>query len=142
METQARKRIMFAVIAAAILLFIWGQSTLPVKSSSAESGWLRSRIINPLLQLVGLGPVSSRAVRKAAHVAEFFALSLFTSLFFRGSALRAVPIGLAAAFLDETIQLFSDRSGQVQDVWIDLIGVAFGAALGWLLTRRGRKRKT
>ena len=142
MDTRRRKRIVLALIAVLILLFIWGQSMLPVKSSSAESGWLKDKIINPLLRLVGLGPLSSHAVRKAAHVVEFFALSLFTILFFRGSVLCAVPICFAAAFLDETIQLFSDRGAQVQDVWIDLIGVALGAALGWALSRRGRKHGT
>ena len=97
---------------------------------------MRGKIINPLLKLVGLGPVSSHTVRKAAHVAEFFLLSLFTALFLRRRALLAFPVCFAAAFLDETIQLFSDRGAQVQDVWIDLIGIAVGTALGWAIRRR------
>ncbi len=139
MKTNRNKRIVFAVIALLLLLFIWGQSILPVSSSAAESGWLRSRIVNPLLKLAGIGSVSDHAVRKAAHIAEFLALSLFIVLFFRGRVVLAFPVCFVAAFLDETIQLFSDRGAQVMDVWIDLIGVMLGTIIGVALMRDRRK---
>ena len=43
--------------------------------------------------------------------------------------------GFAAAFLDESIQLFSDRGAEIRDVWIDLIGVASGVLIGFLIWR-------
>lgn len=129
----------FAVIALLLLLFIWSQSALPVKKSAAESGWLRTKIVNPLLRLIGLGPVSDHFVRKAAHITEFCLLSLFAALFLRRRALLAFPLCFTAAFMDESIQLLSGRGAQVKDVWIDLIGVVLGAAIGWLLAR---KKKT
>lgn len=141
LKTSKNRRVMLAVVAALLLLFIWGQSVLPVRDSAAESNWLRNAIVNPLLQLVGIKPVSDHVLRKAAHVAEFFALSLAVTLLWRGKALRAGAVCFAAAFLDETIQLFSDRGAQVRDVWIDLIGVALGAALGWALARRMQKKQ-
>ena len=135
LRTEKRKQILLALIALLMLLFIWGQSALPVKDSAAESGWLRENVINPLLRLIGLGPVSDHLVRKAAHVGEFFLLSLFAALFLGRKAPLALPLCFAAAFLDESIQLLSDRGAQVKDVWIDLIGVTLGTMLGWIITR-------
>ena len=54
--------------------------------------------------------------------------------------------GLSCAFCDETIQLFVDgRSGQVDDVWLDLCGVVCGLVLTTALafmrnTDRGKLR--
>ncbi len=139
MRTEKRRHILPALIALLILLFIWGQSALPVKDSAAESGWLRETIVNPLLRLVGLGPVSDHLVRKAAHIGEFFLLSLFAAVFLGRKAPLALPLCFAAAFLDESIQLLSDRGAQVKDVWIDLIGVALGTALGWAIAGRRKQ---
>ncbi len=139
MRTNGKRRTILAVIAILVLLFIWGQSLLSVSDSATESGWLRDKLVNPMLRLIGLGPISNRTVRKLAHVAEFFMLSLFTTLFMRGRAAHAFLICFAVAFLDETIQLLSRRGASVRDVWIDLIGTAIGTALGWAITRRKRK---
>ena len=38
-------------------------------------------------------------------------------------------LGLLAAFLDETLQLFSGRGSMVADVWLDFAGVVFGVAV-------------
>ncbi len=141
MKTEKRRLVLPALLTLLTLLFIWGQSALPVKDSAAESNWLRETIVNPLLRMVGVGPVSDHIVRKAAHVTEFFLLSLFAALFLRRKAPLALPLCFAVAFLDESIQLLSDRGAQVSDVWIDLIGVALGTALGCLLAHSGRKRE-
>ena len=109
---------------------------LPVKDSAAESTWLRETLINPILRYLGLTEVNDHVVRKAAHVAEFLLLSVFATLHLRGKAARALMVCFTVAFLDETIQLISDRGAQVQDVWIDLIGIATGSFLGWLITQK------
>ena len=136
MKSEKRRLVLPALLALLTLLFIWGQSALPVKDSAAESNWLRETIVNPLLRLAGLAEVSDHVLRKAAHIAEFFLLSLFAALFLRRKAPLALPLCFAAAFLDESIQLLSDRGAQVRDVWIDLIGVAAGTALGWAIAAR------
>lgn len=44
-------------------------------------------------------------------------------------AICACLLGLLAAFLDETLQLFSGRGSMVADVWLDFAGVVFGVAV-------------
>ena len=109
----------------AMLLFIWGQSLLPQSLSAEESGWFTTHIINPLLGLFGLS-ADNGLVRKLAHVSEYAALSFLLALLFRGSVKRLFPLGFSAAFLDESIQILSNRGAMIQDVWIDLLGVLLG----------------
>ena len=48
-----------------------------------------------------------------------------------GGAVRAICaclLGLLAAFLDETLQIFSGRGSMVADVWLDFAGGVFGVA--------------
>ena len=60
-----------------------------------------------------------------------------------GGAVRVICaclLGLLAAFLDETLQIFSGRGSMVADVWLDFAGVVFGVAvitLGrWIVGQR------
>ena len=129
------------ILTIALLLIIWGQSLLPVKASAAESGWLRTAVIDPLLALFGLGPVGDYFVRKLAHFTEFLLLGLSSTLLWRGKVLRALQTAFLAAFLDETIQLFSDRSAQISDVWLDLFGAAVGCCLCWLALKLKAKKQ-
>ena len=49
-----------------------------------------------------------------------------------GGAVRAICaclLGLLAAFLDETLQIFSGRGSMVADVWLDFAGGVFGVAV-------------
>ena len=59
-------------------------------------------------------------------------------------------LSLFLPFLDETIQLFTEgRSGQVDDVWLDVAGVCFGTlcmVIFWKMlcvfaARRGRRKR-
>lgn len=43
--------------------------------------------------------------------------------------------GFIAAFIDESIQLLSGRGAMIQDVWIDLTGVAAGFLLCRLILK-------
>ena len=52
-------------------------------------------------------------------------------------------LGLFAAFLDETLQLFSGRGSMVADVWLDFAGVVCGVAAvaaGIWIWERGMKK--
>ncbi|MBR4425404.1 MAG: VanZ family protein [Oscillospiraceae bacterium] len=123
------------------LLLIWGQSLLPVSSSSSESGWVLNIIVNPVLRIFGLGEMGHGLLRKLAHVTEFALLGFWLILLLRGKCLIALMIGFLAAALDESIQLFSDRSAEVQDIWIDFAGVVLGSLLGTLLWRLTHRQK-
>ena len=123
------------------LLLIWGQSMLPVSGSSGESGWVLQTIVNPVLRFFGLGEMGQKLLRKLAHVSEFAVLGFWLVLLLQGKFSIALITGFLAAALDETIQLFSDRSAEVKDIWIDFAGVVLGSLLGtllWRLTHRQR----
>ena len=58
-------------------------------------------------------------------------------------AVCACLLGLLAAFLDETLQLFSGRVSMVADVWLDFAGVVCGVAAvaaGMWIWERGMKK--
>lgn len=134
-----KKKTLGIILFILILAFVWGQSLMPKGTSARESSWLTQNIINPVLKFFGLKSISSALVRKIAHVMEFTALSFVTcNLVDRKpkNIPKVVLIGFIIAFLDETIQVFSSRGPQIQDVWIDLIGVAIGTLLGFLLLRK------
>lgn len=131
------------VLAVLTLAFIWGHSMMPIPSSQAES--LRVGVwLTPFLELfVGSGNVTDHLVRKLAHFTEFAILG-FQLLFLprrRSSpppswkdAARAAELGFFAAFLDESIQMFSGRGDQIIDVWLDLAGAVFGVLAAMLLS--------
>lgn len=129
------KRIALLIATGLMLVFIFGQSLLPQSVSAEESGWLTENVLNPVLDLLGIGPLTHHMVRKIAHVTEFAILSMLLTLFFRGQIVKSAGVGFAAAFLDESIQLLSGRGASITDVWIDLIGVAIGSVLGLLIVQ-------
>ncbi len=129
----SRKRIALLIVTAAVLLFIFVQSVFPRSLSLDESETFSEGFLDPIFRLFGLDPLSQTAVRKAAHILEFTALSFLLALCFRGNAIKSFGAGFATAFLDESLQLLSDRGAMLTDVWIDLIGVALGTAIGTLV---------
>ncbi len=104
--------------------------------------WLAPEMGVETIALVQFG------LRKLAHVAEYTILAL---LLWRGVrlSLRLSPrrgallvglIGVVYAAADEWHQSFVvSRTGAVQDVLIDTIGVALGVTAGWFWTARKRK---
>ena len=138
------KRIWIVILSIAILLFIWGQSIIPVAQSAEESGWITNNIINPILQFIGLEGVRDHVVRKAAHITEFFVFSVVAAQLWMGKPVGTLITGLLVAFLDESIQILSHRGSQISDVWIDLVGVMLGTLVGcliWRMSERGWQRK-
>ena len=68
------------------------------------------------------------------HGALGFELTLYAAFYKDLKIRRIVNIlycGLTAAFIDETIQIFSGRGAAIADVWIDLAGFT----TGFLITR-------
>jgi VanZ family protein len=139
----SKRRVILMILTFVCIAFILVQSLLPGSISSDESGWITEHVLDPIAKVFGLKPFSHRAVRKLAHVAEFTALAALLALCFRGRIAVSGGIGFLIAFLDESVQLFSGRGAQILDVWIDLIGVAFGTLLGFLILRaRERSKET
>lgn len=130
------KIILISVIIVTIC-FIWGQSCLSVEDSSKESAAITENIIQKIEECItGEKTISDNMVRKWAHGVEFCVLGLELSLFFfilnkkpLRSIISTVSLGPVIAFLDESIQLFSDRGSQVIDIWIDILGLVIGTAV-------------
>ncbi|MBE6700637.1 MAG: hypothetical protein E7582_01935 [Ruminococcaceae bacterium] len=74
--------------------------------------------------------VETDLIRTGAHFFEFFVLGLLYSLgtlFFKGvkpsRLFYTLSLSLFTAFIDETLQLFSQgRGAEITDVWVDLSG--------------------
>ena len=127
-----KRKIMFSAICL-VLAFIWIHSMIPGDYSAAESGWFTEHIVQPILSLFGIGQVSGLFVRKLAHVTEFFILSTLVTIFMDGRLPISFYACFTVAFLDESIQILSGRGAMIQDVWVDLIGVCIGLAVGRLV---------
>ncbi len=121
-----KKRIFLAILIVLTLTFIFSNS---LESSEASS--LRSlSVLRFLERIFGEGRITHHFVRKLAHFCEFGLLGLEFSLFFRtfekDKTLCCLFCGLLSALCDETLQLFSNRGSQVQDVWLDYGGYCCG----------------
>jgi VanZ family protein len=123
------------------LLFIWGNSMLPAAVSSTESGYVE-QLLRPLLlpvqeALARLDVVVtlSQLVRKLAHFTEYLVLGVLMGLLFlradgRSRFWLTEGLCLAAALIDESIQIFSAGRGPgLRDVAIDFSGATVGALL-------------
>lgn len=109
-------------------------------------------VVKPILEpIVGKGNVTDHLVRKLAHFAEFGALGCELMLLSSIRKRRGIqPIvnclfaGLSTAVVDETIQIFSNRGSQVQDVLLDfagaVTGILFILLIHWLDTAIHIKR--
>ena len=153
MERLRKLEKLLAVFIVLTLVFIWGHSVMDRELSSEESGFVM-RLVTPVLELiVGRGNVTEHMVRKLAHFCEFALLGAEMSLFFAGRKSRkreglllGMTHGLFAAFIDETIQIFSGRGPAISDVWIDFAGVTVGGVflldvlIVWIHAARRHKR--
>ena len=73
------KRTVLLIVTVLVLLLIFAQSMLPQNLSAKESGWVLERIVNPVLNALGLRPLTHNGVRKIAHVFEFAILAFSCS---------------------------------------------------------------
>ena len=130
-RTDKRIRICTALLVCN-LIFIWGNSLLPGDLSGALSDWVKGILESLFAQGADAG-TSGGLLRKLAHFTEFTALGMLLCWRFGmlGKGWKpALVLGIAAACMDETIQMFvPDRGPGIRDVCIDAAGVATGIAL-------------
>ena len=133
-----------------MLLFVWGNSLLPASVSGDESNAVL-RLVRPLVAAVqgvlarhGHELAQEYLVRKIAHFTEYAVLGALMLALFTKPGLRVMPLPsaalcLAAALLDEGIQIFSEGRGpRLRDVLLDFTGACFGIALVWLFVLLAR----
>ena len=149
-----RKRILSMLIVLA-LVFIWGNSLVSRELSGAISDTIMEKM-NAAAEKLGLGAdaftyrsdedgdgvaeqPTSHLIRKAAHVTEYavFAALVFLRLESTGKKrfFTAWGLGALTGAIDETLQIFSHRGSQVQDVAIDAAGALLGIGIAALLVR-------
>lgn len=142
-RTEKRMRLCVTLLACN-LIFIWGNSLLPGQVSGAFSDWVRS-ILEAILPGSGMEHTGRGLLRKIAHFTEFAALGILLSWLYgmlRKGKLYPLLSGIAAACIDETIQMFvPDRGPAIRDVLIDSSGVAAGMLLFYLWYTWHRKKK-
>ena len=137
---KARLRLLLRLVLIAMLCFIWSNSMVGKEGSASLS-----RTVTAWLNGIGI-PVTEHFVRKAAHFCEFGLLGCeLMLLFWLRSGVRfqnlcnAAFAALLSAVTDETIQIFSGRGSQVQDVVLDFSGALTGILLVSLLMIEKRK---
>ena len=154
-----KKYLPITIVTILILLtvcFIFSRSLLDISNSQEESERV-VEIVEPILEpIFGEGNVTDHLVRKLAHFAEFGLLGIELAVFILlmrklraqswisiQSFLNALFFALSIALCDETIQIFSERGSQVQDVWLDFFGAMCGMIViigTWSFWRNVRKK--
>ena len=141
-KRKSQVRLFLLLMLIATLCFIWGNSMVGKEGSASLS-----RRITAWLNGIGI-PVTHYFVRKAAHFCEFGLLGCELMLLFGlGSGVRLQSLSNAAfaalltAVTDETIQIFSDRGSQVQDVVLDFSGALTGILFVSLLILIQKRKK-
>ena len=140
---KAQLRLFLRLLLLVTLGVIWGNSLLGKEESASLSGgvtaWLNS---------IGI-PVTDHFVRKTAHFCEFGLLGseLMMLFWLRGgvslqSGCNAAFGALLSAVTDETIQIYSGRGSQVQDVVLDFSGALTGILFVSLTISLIGKRKS
>ena len=142
-----RKILLCRVLLVLNLALIWGNSLL----SGAESGQMSGGIMAFVMELLRIPAdftdVVHLLIRKLAHLTEFACLAALISWRLgMGKEKKvyqiclAVLLAMAAALVDETIQLYTpDRGPSLTDVWIDTLGAALGMTavqLGYHLRKK------
>ena len=143
-----RKRTLTILIVLA-LVFIWGNSLVSGELSGKISDGIMAAM-NTAAEKLGLGSdfftymsdedgdgvaeqPTSHIIRKAAHVTEYavFAALVFLRLESTGKKrfFTAWGLGALTGAIDETLQIFSHRGSQVQDVLIDSAGALLGLGI-------------
>ena len=133
--TKKRKAAVAAltVLLLANLCFIWGNSLVSRSDSHDLSVGVLGFLPGFLRDLFPDQEQLVHIVRKAAHFTEFACLGgLSCGLLAATRAVKRHPFfhvwagGFFVAAIDETIQIFTGRGSQLQDVWLDFAGFSAG----------------
>ena len=129
------------------LAFIWGNSMV----TGTDSGNLSGGVLAWLNNFLGLNESGAEVlhllIRKGAHFAEFACLGLLLAWRCRLTGqthpvIFPVLLGMAAAVVDESIQMFTpDRGPSLTDVWIDVSGVLAGTLLLYLVQQITKQKQ-
>lgn len=147
-RTDRRLNLCKALIIAE-LCFIWGNSLMPGEISGAISDWVGS-ILRLLFEQGQEDASGGFPLRKLAHFTEFAALGMTLRWLFgmlEKHPKFALILGITAAALDETIQIFvPDRGPSVRDVALDSCGVLTGMILlnlghSYYMKRNNRRKE-
>ena len=109
--------------------FIFTQSMLPSEIAGKESDAVSGILSSLLPPGSALSDLVENNMDKIAHFTEFSALGFFVSLYICFFAIAPIKTGALSllfaetvAIFDETIQIFSGRNPDINDVWCDLLG--------------------
>jgi len=140
---KAQLRLLLRLVLIATLCFIWSNSMVGKEGSASLS-----RTVTAWLNGIGI-PVTEHFVRKSAHFCEFGLLGCELMLLFWlrsgvhfQNLCNAAFAALLSAVTDETIQIFSGRGSQVQDVVLDFSGALTGILFVGLVIRLLKKQKS
>ena len=138
-DKKALWNIILGVLLALTLCFIWGNSLMPGKASSAESSFFL-QLLRPFIELLGVTDLklAHTVLRKIAHFSEYAVLGVLAwRALGRERITVSALVGIVAPCLDETIQLFvPGRVGAIGDVLIDMAGFFVAAAICLLVARK------
>ena len=143
-------RIMLSVLIIITLIFIWTNSRHNGIESNAQSDKIVTQlkpIIDPKNK-IGTDDLSF-IIRKAAHFCEYSLLGAELCLFFYSLKIKEIfapPFFiLMSATIDETIQIYYERTSSVKDIILDfcggLCGICIMIIIIVLCTQFSEKRK-
>ncbi len=139
-------KILYVTLTVSLVL-VWGQSCIS-KTESRETSDIVVEWITPIDELdpgysseTGWTYVElSTLVRKLAHVAEYSVVGFQVMAILLLKKKKSIYMFFNAFFLcmmigfvDETIQLFSNRGSLVSDIWIDIAGSVLGMIMAYVL---------
>ena len=130
--------IFFAFLCVANVIFIFSNSIPSIPESKKTSEQIME-IVDPVLSnFVEDSDMRHHIVRKSAHVIEFFSLGiLLTALLhtLKQSVFWGCSIGIFVALIDETIQIYTNRGAQLQDVWLDFGSLLVAVVITSVISR-------
>ena len=134
-------QITLIILIIATVLFIFINSMLPPNASTEQSDAVAEIIGTIIPKDTDFGSFVQQYIRKIAHFTEYGLLGieiaiyvvLFVNKRLKCALLNILLTPLVVGFVDETIQIFSDRGPSVSDVWIDVGGFVFFSLVAYLI---------
>ncbi len=136
MKSRKLVRKLLLVLILVTVLFIWSRSLYSKEASSAQSVAVQG-FLAKIASLLGVTvQLNQPLVRNIAHLLEFFVLGIEMAVYgicdrklTRQNLFCLCFSVFAAGFIDETLQIFSNRGPMIADVWLDFAGGILGMLL-------------